>query len=151
MNAAVQFLIVGGLSLGAAGATYVVKGPPVRNLVCDPATLKPDEVCLFQVTEPVLWIDARPRKQWEANGLPGSILWNLDSTEDSQAFEALAVEKMLETPRVVVYCSTEQCGVSRQVAEQVAALGVATEVKVLRGGWDALKDAGRVRDSSAAR
>jgi rhodanese-related sulfurtransferase len=153
MNSIVQLLVVAGCSAAAAGGTYLVKGPPVRKMavVCDPATLKPDEICLAQVSGNVLWIDARARAEWQRNGLPGSILWNLDPAEDGNAFEEAAMMKILENPRVVVYCSSEACGVSRQVAAKVTALGMASEVKILRGGWDALNGAGLVRDSSAAR
>ncbi|RYD37351.1 MAG: rhodanese-like domain-containing protein [Verrucomicrobiaceae bacterium] len=148
MNAAVQLLMVVGLAAAGAGGTYFAKGPPVRTLVCDPATLKPGEICLEQVQEPVVWIDARPRKDWQANGLPGSILWNLDGAEDAAAFEAEAMQKLFENPKAVVYCSNEDCGVSQQVAEKIRKLDPEFDVKALRGGWQALKDAGRVRDSS---
>jgi rhodanese-related sulfurtransferase len=148
MNAIGQLLVVTGISMAAAGGTYLLKGPPVRVIACNPTDLKPDELCLDQVVEPVVWIDARPRKDWEANGLPGSILWNLDIAEDSQAFEMEAAMKIVELPKVVVYCTNEDCGISRQVAEKVKKLGLDADVKVLRGGWQALKDAGRVKDSS---
>jgi rhodanese-related sulfurtransferase len=153
MNSVAQLLVVVGLSAAGAGGTYLVKGAPVRTVavVCDPKTLKPDEVCIDQVTGPVLWIDARPRADWLKNGLTGSILWNLDPGEDANAFEEAAMLGIAENPRVVIYCSSEACGVSRQIAAKVNALGMATEVKVLRGGWDALNGAGRIKDSSAAR
>lgn len=148
MHAIAQLAVVGLISAAAAGGTYLIKGPPARTVVCDPATLKPGEICLEQVVEPVVWIDARPRKYWEKNGLPGSILWNLDSTEDAQAFEAEAMMKILENPKVIVYCSNEDCGVSKQVADRVRALDPSFDVKALRGGWQALRDGGRVKDSS---
>ena len=43
MNAFAQFAVVVGLSLAAAGGTYLVKGAPERKLACDPAELKQDE------------------------------------------------------------------------------------------------------------
>ncbi len=148
MNAIVQLAAVIAMAAAGAGGTFLIKGAPLRALVCDPATLKEGEICLQQVTEPVVWIDARPRKDWEANGLPGSILWNLDASEDAQAFEAEAMMKLIENPRAVVYCSNEDCGVSKQVADKVRALDPTYEVKALRGGWQALKDAGKIKDSS---
>ena len=100
-----------------------IKGPPGRAFVCDPATLKPDEVCLEQIPPDakILWVDARSRKDWEKSGVPGSVLWNLDPGEDMQAFEAEAAMRIMETPRVVVYCGDENCGLSRQVAERIRA------------------------------
>jgi rhodanese-related sulfurtransferase len=148
MNAIAELVVVAGVSLAAAAGTFVVKGPPARTFVCDPASLKPDEVCLQQIAGPVVWVDARPRKEWEANGVAGSILWNLDPAEDMQVFEAETAMKIVELPKVVVYCSNEDCGVSRQIAERINRLGLGADVKVLRGGWQALKDAGKLKDSS---
>jgi hypothetical protein len=40
---------------------------------------------------------------------------------------------------VVVYCSSEACGTSRQVADRIRKLDLGPKVKVLFGGWDAIK------------
>ncbi len=143
MNSLAQLVAIGGISLAAAGGTYLVKGPPSRTVVCDPATLKPDEICFQQISpdQKILWVDARPRSDWEKNGLPGSALWNLDPAEDMQAFEADIATRIIETPRVIVYCGDENCGVSRQVAERIRALQLGAEVSVLHGGWRALSEA----------
>ena len=150
MNAAGQLAAIAIISLAAAAGTFWIKGPPERLFVCDPATLKADEVCLQQIspTEKILWVDARLRKDWEKSGLPGSVLWNLDPSEDMQAFEADAAMRIIETPRVIVYCGDENCGLSRQIAERIRGLQLGAEVSVLRGGWRALKDAGRIKDSN---
>ena len=150
MNAVGQLAAILTISLVAASGTYWVKGPPARTFVCDPATLKPDEVCLqlIPADAKILWVDARLRKDWEKTGLPGSVLWNLDPAEDMQAFEADIAVKIMETPRVIVYCGDENCGLSRQVAERIRGLQLGAEVSVLRGGWRALHDAGRIKDSN---
>lgn len=139
------------IALSAAGTTYWLKGPPVRLFVCDPTSLKPDEICLQQLspTTKVLWVDARLRQDWEASGVPDSVLWNLDPGENMQTFEADIAARILETPRVIVYCGDENCGVSRQIAERIRALQLGAEVSVLRGGWRALNEAGRTRGSRA--
>lgn len=146
MNAAGQLTAIAFISLAAAGGTYMIKGAPVRSYICDPATLKPGEVCLDQVPSDakILWVDARLRKDWEKDGLPGSVLWNLDPAEDMQAFEAETAMRIMDTPKVVVYCGDENCGISSQVAERIRALGLDADVSVLRGGWRALKDAGKL-------
>lgn len=151
MTAIEQLAAIATISLAAAGGTYLVKGPPARVIACDISSLKPDEVCLQQIPPEakVLWIDARSRKEWQKNGLPGSVLWNLDNSEDMQAFEADVVPRILETPRVIVYCTSESCGLSRQVADRIRALELGADVSVLRGGWQALKDAGLVKDSNS--
>jgi rhodanese-related sulfurtransferase len=150
MNAPGQLAVISVLALAAAGGTWLVTGPPARVLKCDPAVLKHDEVCLEQVPAgaDVVWVDARPRAEWEKNGVPGSVLWNLDPTEDMSAFEAGMAARAAVSQRVIVYCGDENCGVSRQIAERIRALGLGAEVSVLHGGWRALSEAGRVRNSS---
>lgn len=150
MNALAQLAAITAIALAAAGGTFLIKGPPQRVLRCDPARIKPDEVCLEQIPADtaVVWVDARSRADWQKNGLPGSLLWNLDPTEDAAAFEAEVAIQIAETPRAIVYCGDENCGVSRQVAERIRALGLEAEVSVLHGGWRALHEAGRVSDSS---
>lgn len=150
MNTLGQLAAIIAISFAAAGVTYLVKGPPVRAFLCDPATLKPDEICLEQIPKDakILWVDARPREKWEKSGLPGSVLWNLDPTEDNQKFEAEIVSQILEMSRVIVYCGDENCGLSREVAKRIRALDLGPEISVLRGGWQALVDAGRIKDSN---
>jgi rhodanese-related sulfurtransferase len=150
MNACGQLAVISAVALAAAGGTWLIKGPPARTLPCDPASLKPDEVCLEQVPvgADVVWVDARPRSEWEKDGVPGSVLWNLDPAEDMQAFEAEVAVRIAVTPRVIVYCGDENCGVSRQIAERIRRLGLGAEVSVLHGGWRALSEVGRVRNSS---
>lgn len=150
MNSLYQLAIISAVALAAAGGTYLIKGPPERLLRCDPATLKPDELCLDSIPSEmdVVWVDARSRAAWERDGVPDSVLWNLDPTEDMQVFEAETAMRAVMTPRVVVYCGDENCGVSRQVAERIRALDLGAEVFVLHGGWRALSEAGRVKGSS---
>ncbi len=152
MNALGQLTAVVAISAAAAGGTFLIRGMPQGSYICDPATLKPDEICLQQIPSDtaILWVDARPRSQWEKSGLPGSVLWNLDPAENMQAFEAEIVPKILENPRVIVYCGDENCGLSHEVARRIRALDLGAEVSVLRGGWRALVDAGKIKDSSPA-
>jgi len=150
MNSWGQLAVIAAVSLAAAGGTFLVKGPPSRVPSCDPAILKPGEICLSQIPAgaEVVWVDARQRSDWEKTGVAGSLLWNLDSNEDMSAFEEEAALRIAGNPRVIVYCGDENCGVSSQVAERIRALDLGAEVSVLRGGWRALKAAGRVKDSS---
>ena len=150
MNAAGQLAAILFAVAGAAAGTYLIKGPPVRALVCNPAELKPGEICLQQIPTDakILWVDARPRKDWQKNGLSGSVLWSLEFGEDQKAFEADVAMRIMETPRVIVYCSSESCDLSAQVADKIKGLDLGADVSVLRGGWQALYEAGRIKDSS---
>ena len=146
-----QLTAIGVISLAAAATTYTIKGPPLRLLICDPASLQADEVCLSQIpaTARTLWVDARSRLAWQQSGVPGSVLWNLDPTEDMQAFEADVALRIMDTPQVVVYCGDENCGVSREVADRIRKLQLGAQVSVLYGGWRALNEAGLTRRSAS--
>jgi rhodanese-related sulfurtransferase len=151
MRALAQAVAIGGASLAAAGGTFWIRGGPDRSpevVECDPAALKSDELCLETViaegVETFLWIDARSRAEWQASGYPGSLLWNLDADEDMNAFAADVVPLMVEGPKVLVYCGSESCGLSREVANHIRKLDLGNEIFVLYGGWQALQAAGLV-------
>jgi rhodanese-related sulfurtransferase len=152
MKSLTQLMVIAGISLAAVASTFFIKGSPRRLFYCNPATLKAGEVCLEQIPPgvPVLWVDARSRAEWEISGVPESALWNLDPTEDIQAFEADVAMRIMTSPRVIVYCGDENCGLSRQIADRIIALQLGANVSVLRGGWRALKEAGRIKDSNPA-
>ena len=146
MRILLQMAAIAGVALLGAGATYLFHGPPARGVACDPAKLKPDEVCLSRVMDEwrnaVVWVDARSRREWRELSVAGSLLWNLDTAEDMQAFEAAGAMRMMDGQRVVVFCTNENCGTSRQVAERIRGLQFGNEVFVLHGGWRALANAG---------
>ncbi len=142
MNAAAQLGIIAVIAVAAAGGTRLVKGPVGKTSIpeCHRSTLGEGEICPADVAGNVLWIDARSRAEWEKNGVKGSILWNLDPRENANEMEAAAAMLIAGgVDQVIVYCSSEACGTSKQIAERIRALGLGTPVKTLRGGWDALK------------
>jgi len=135
-----------GLSVMAALISAWTVGKPAAE-TCDPSALQPGEICLQDVPtdKPVVWIDARSRSDWQQNGLPGSILWNLDAAEDVNAMENEAVMKIFTTPYVVVYCNDKGCGTSSKIANRIREMkDLQAEVHVLHGGWKTLQAAGRV-------
>jgi len=153
MNTLAQAVMVLTIALAAAAATYLIKGPPERAVRCDASQIKSDEVCLARVMGEwqgrVLWVDARQRGNWQRNGMAGAALWNLDTSENMQTFEADVASRMLDGLRVVVYCDNENCGISRQVAERIKALQLGNQVFVLYGGWRALAIAKLTKDFNA--
>ena len=135
------------LSSLAAYITFQFVGEPDRSVACDQASLPEYFVCLSTVREwqsnEVLWVDARPRDQWEKDGVERSVLVN--DQEDWIDLEFSFMGKMNEDykPIVVVYCNQSGCGSSKYVANQLRekhseAMGF--QVFVLEGGINALKE-----------
>ena len=81
-----------------------------------------------------IWIDARPQEEFEREHVPGALLLNEDRWN-----ELLPAMLAAWTPekRVVVYCSAEGCGASRDVARRLRKEAGLTNVFVLEGGWEA--------------
>ena len=129
----------------AAHHQFSPKSKPIPP--CDAQSIQSDEVCLSSLTNPqnnpdVLWIDARPRRDWLRDGLPGSLLLTLDAAEsfDNQLAEILP--QLISSKRIIVYCSDQGCQASREVVRRLQHYGLQQEVKALHGGWQALNAAG---------
>lgn len=97
----------------------------------------PDEVTIEQARAwggTVLWVDARPDEQFTARHVPGAISLNEDRWG-----ELLPPMVQAWTPdkRTIVYCSSQSCAASHEVARRLRAEAGLTNVYVLRGGWEA--------------
>jgi rhodanese-related sulfurtransferase len=81
-----------------------------------------------------IWVDARPQDDFEREHVPGALLLNEDRWN-----ELLPAMLAAWTPakRVVVYCSAEGCGASREVAHRLRKEAGLANVFVLEGGWEA--------------
>lgn len=80
-----------------------------------------------------IWIDARPEEEFEREHVPGALLLNEDRWNEllPQMLAVWSPEK-----RVVVYCSSESCGSSREIAQRLRKEAGLTNVFVLEGGWE---------------
>lgn len=80
-----------------------------------------------------IWIDARPEAEFEQEHVPGALLLNEDRWNEllPQMLAAWSPEK-----RVVVYCGSESCGSSREVARRLRKEAQLKNVFVLEGGWE---------------
>ncbi len=87
--------------------------------------------------EPVLWVDARSREDFEASHWPEAVLLNL---EEWDALVPGFLEVWDPEQKVVVYCDGGACRASEEVAERIRTDFGHDQVFVLEGGWDALKD-----------
>ncbi|MEY2520303.1 MAG: hypothetical protein QOF24_2062 [Verrucomicrobiota bacterium] len=85
-----------------------------------------------------IWVDARPEEEFEREHVPNAVLLNEDrwNTLLPQMLAAWSPEK-----RVVVYCSSQSCGASREVARRLREEAGLKNVFVLGGGWEAWLEA----------
>ena len=83
-----------------------------------------------------IWIDARPQDEFDREHVPGALLLNEDRWNEllPQVLAIWAPEK-----RVIVYCSSESCGSSREIAHRLRKEAGLANVFVLEGGWEAWK------------
>ncbi len=88
--------------------------------------------------ESVMWVDARPDAQYESEHIPNAILLNEDRWNEllPQMLTVWAPDK-----RVVVYCSSQSCAASHDVARRLREEAGLPNVFVLHGGWEVWKAA----------
>ncbi len=83
--------------------------------------------------ENAIWVDARPDEEFAHEHVPGAILLNEDHWND-------LVGPFLATwspdKKVVVYCSSQSCNASREVARRLRDEAQLKNVFVLEGGWE---------------
>jgi rhodanese-related sulfurtransferase len=87
---------------------------------------------------PVVWVDARPEKEYQARHVPGAI-----SLDESHWEELLPGFIGIWQPgaRVVVYCNSQECDASHEVASRLRRELQIDDVLVLQGGWNAWLEA----------
>ncbi len=127
-----------GLTLVAATATHFFHPrAPAWYLVSAP--LRDDEVSLEKVSNEwqndVLWVDARPRDQFDKGHIPGAILLN-EYERDALLIEQM--EKLQDNRKtIVVYCDGATCQASRKMREFLKENMAMDNVWILQGGWTA--------------
>ena len=83
----------------------------------------------------VIWVDARSEEDFSEAHAPGAIWY--DAAEPGMSMTKI-LERWLQEPQViVVYCSDESCGKSKEVAESLRQNLPDAEIYSLKGGWDA--------------
>jgi rhodanese-related sulfurtransferase len=80
-----------------------------------------------------IWVDARPDLEFEREHVPGAVLLNEDRWNEllPQFLTTWSPEK-----RVVVYCSSQSCNASREVARRLRDEAQLKNVFILQGGWE---------------
>jgi rhodanese-related sulfurtransferase len=88
----------------------------------------------------VLWVDARPTTEFDADHIPDAVSLNLGAW--NQLFPQF-LDRWQPGMKTVVYCSSTSCNLSAEVADRLRHNSI-DQVYVLSGGWEAwLKDSGR--------
>ena len=133
---AVLILLV---ALVPAGVTAVVhpRRPPWSG-----ETLAPGEEKLKTVLSwgsSALWLDARSRRAYEAEHVPGALLLNL---EEWDSLFPRFLDQWSPDRRIVVYCDSKSCEMSHEVAARLERSGFSS-VYVLKGGWEEWKKAAK--------
>ena len=82
-----------------------------------------------------LWVDARRDEDFAQEHFPGALLLNEDHFNEQlpKVLAAWSPQK-----KIVVYCSTKECGASRAIARRLHDEADIEDVFVLEGGWEAL-------------
>ncbi len=125
-------LLIGLAFLPAIGqAVYYGGSAPWQK----PAVAK-DEVELPQTQawgDAVMWVDARPDAQFAERHIPSATLLNEDRWGEllPQMLNAWTPDK-----RVIVYCSSQSCAASHEVARRLREEAGLPNVYVLHGGWE---------------
>jgi rhodanese-related sulfurtransferase len=84
--------------------------------------------------ESAIWVDARPDEEFARDHVPGAVSLNEDRWN-----ELLPQFLVLWSPekKIVVYCSSQSCNASREVARRLRHEAQLKNVFVLEGGWEA--------------
>ncbi len=123
--------------LAAAGTHYLHPRAPSWYLVDEP--IFDDEVTLADISlrwhDDVLWIDARPRSQYEQGHVAGALMIN-EQELDQLLFQQF--EKLQDnTKPVIVYCGSETCQASRKMKDYLKQRITSQDLYILHGGWKA--------------
>ncbi|HJT80244.1 MAG TPA: rhodanese-like domain-containing protein [Chthoniobacterales bacterium] len=81
----------------------------------------------------VIWVDARPDDEYQADHIPDAISLNEDRWNEllPQFLGQWSPDK-----KVVVYCSTKSCNLAGDVARRLREEAQMPQVYVLEGGWE---------------
>jgi len=113
---------------------------PVIALTSRPLVEERTVADLAQANSSILWVDARSEREFQAGHVPSAVLLNQEAWE-----ELLPDFLALWQPgkMVVVYCDTEKCRASQEVAVRIRRELQIDDVFVLKNGWAAWQEAQR--------
>lgn len=98
------------------------------------------EIIASRWNNDVLWIDARPRKDYEAAHIPGALLLN-EQEADTLLFDLFSQLQDTAKP-IVIYCGSEACEASRKIKTYLQERLPLDNLYILRGGWQTWRQHG---------
>lgn len=118
--------------LPAIGQALYLRG----RVSWDAPAVASDEVTLRDALawgDSLLWVDARPDEQYASEHIPGAILLNEGRWSEllPQFLTTWSPEK-----KTVVYCSSQSCAASHEVARRLREEAGLKNIFVLHGGWE---------------
>lgn len=129
------------LLLAVALLPAIVQGLYLRDRVSwqHPATGETVEVTMANSWgSAVMWIDARPKAEFETAHIPGALSL---TTEEWDSLLPGVLNAWSPQRKLIVYCSKQTCGASREVARRLREEAGLKQVFVLDGGWEAWQSA----------
>jgi rhodanese-related sulfurtransferase len=84
-------------------------------------------------SDAAIWVDARPDDEFATDHVPGAISLNEDRWNELLP-QFLAV--WAPGKKTIVYCSSQSCNASREVARRLRKEAQLSDVFVLEGGWE---------------
>jgi rhodanese-related sulfurtransferase len=81
----------------------------------------------------VLWIDARPDNEFASGHIPGAFSLNEDRWNELLPH---FLAQWVPGKKVIVYCSSQSCNLSRAVAQRLRTEAQLPDVYILQGGWE---------------
>jgi len=130
------------LLLGLAFLPAIGEALYLRDQVSwDAPPVAQDELTLTDALafgESLLWVDARPDAQYEAEHIPGAIALNEDRWSE---LLPLFLNTWSPEKQTVVYCSSQSCAASHEVARRLREEAGLKNIFVLHGGWESWVEA----------
>jgi rhodanese-related sulfurtransferase len=134
-TAARQALLLAALALLPA----IAQGLYLRDRISWTQRNAGDEVSVAEARrwDNVMWIDARPTDEFAAGHITNAVQLN---TDEWDTLLPQVLNQWTPDRRLVVYCSKQSCGASREVARRLRDEAGLKNVFVLGGGWEAWQE-----------
>ena len=130
----VQALLLLGLAfLPAIGQALYLR----HEISWDAPPVAKDEITIEEALaggDSLLWVDARPDAQFEREHIPGALALNEDRWNE---LLPLFLTAWAPAKRTIVYCSSQSCAASHEVARRLREEAGLKNIFVLHGGWEA--------------